>query len=156
MARISKADAKRLGLLPGKRQKGKTQREFFLGEVLERGCGYVKIRLPWPPSVNNYWIHLPSGRAVLGSDGKRFRKAVEDTLVKHNFIGEFDGYLRVEIEAHPPDNLRRDLDNICKAILDSVQHAGVYQDDYRVYDLHLMRFAAESEGHVIVSISNVG
>jgi crossover junction endodeoxyribonuclease RusA len=39
------------------------------------------------------------------------------------------GRIALAMDAFPPDNRRRDIDNIQKATLDALQHAGVYEDD---------------------------
>jgi crossover junction endodeoxyribonuclease RusA len=36
------------------------------------------------------------------------------------------------MDAFPPDRRRRDLDNLLKALLDSIEHAGVYEDDSQI------------------------
>jgi crossover junction endodeoxyribonuclease RusA len=38
----------------------------------------------------------------------------------------------MRVLAYPPDHRRRDLDNLAKAILDALQHAGVYGNDCQV------------------------
>lgn len=45
--------------------------------------------------------------------------------------------LKVTITAYRPDNRRRDLDNLLKAVLDALTHAGVYEDDHLICDLRI-------------------
>jgi crossover junction endodeoxyribonuclease RusA len=45
--------------------------------------------------------------------------------------------LKVEIEAWRPDKRKRDLDNLLKAVLDSLAHAGVFEDDSQIVDLRI-------------------
>lgn len=45
----------------------------------------------------------------------------------------------MEILANPPDNRRRDLDNLLKGTLDSLQHANIYPDDNQIDKLKIER-----------------
>ncbi len=45
------------------------------------------------------------------------------------------GRLAVEVEVFPPDNRRRDVDNVIKALLDALQHGGAYLDDSQIVRL---------------------
>jgi len=50
-----------------------------------------------------------------------------------------DKRLRVVIECFPPDRRRRDLDNLGKSCLDSLQHAKIFVDDNQIDDLRFIR-----------------
>lgn len=60
--------------------------------------------------------------------------------------------LALEVFAHPPDKRRRDIDNILKCLCDGLQHAGVYEDDCQIDDIHISR-AKTHGGIVLVEIS---
>ena len=45
----------------------------------------------------------------------------------------------VVVAAYMPDLRRRDLDNMFKAPLDALGHAGVYADDSQIHDLRIYR-----------------
>jgi crossover junction endodeoxyribonuclease RusA len=47
--------------------------------------------------------------------------------------------LSVRIEAWMPDRRRRDLDNLMKSTLDSITHAGVWEDDSQIDHLSIRR-----------------
>jgi crossover junction endodeoxyribonuclease RusA len=96
----------------------------------------LEIMLPWPPSVNTYW-RMVNGRMLISKDGRDYRKNVADQIEKQRAQKHFDGPLRLTVEAHRPDNRRRDLDNLLKATLDSLAHAGVYEDDSQIRDLRI-------------------
>ena len=49
------------------------------------------------------------------------------------------GNIAVEIEAFMPDRRKRDLDNILKALLDALTHAGVWADDSQIVDLRIRK-----------------
>lgn len=94
----------------------------------------VTIILPWPPSVNTYWRTF-RGRMILSKKGRDYRKAVCEQIADQA-IGKFGkANLAVELEVFRPDNRRRDLDNILKGVLDSMAHAGVYEDDSQIHKL---------------------
>ena len=56
--------------------------------------------------------------------------------------------------AFRPDRRRRDLDNLLKALLDSMTHAGVMQDDALIEDLRVY-WADEVGGMVKVTIEGM-
>jgi crossover junction endodeoxyribonuclease RusA len=99
----------------------------------------LNITLPWPPSINTYWRTV-DGRILISADGRAYRKAIVNQIgaqgnQKH--FKHFDGPIKMIIEAYRPDNLRRDLDNLFKAPLDAMAHAGVYEDDSQIKDLRI-------------------
>jgi len=59
------------------------------------------------------------------------------------------------ITVHPPDRRRRDLDNLLKSLLDSLQHAGLYADDSQIDQIHIYRSSIEKGGSVVVLLSEV-
>ena len=96
----------------------------------------IEITLPWPPSVNTYWRNV-NGRTVISAKGREYRETVGDQMILQKQVKHFTGRLRVEIEAFRPDKRRRDLDNLLKATLDGLAHAGVYEDDSQIVDLRI-------------------
>jgi crossover junction endodeoxyribonuclease RusA len=56
--------------------------------------------------------------------------------------------LRLDLVVFPPDNKRRDIDNILKAILDALQHANVYADDFYIQQLYIERREVRRFGEV--------
>ena len=56
--------------------------------------------------------------------------------------------LRLELFVYPPDKKRRDLDNILKAILDALQHAGIYADDFYIQQLYVERKEVRKFGEI--------
>ena len=99
----------------------------------------LNITLPWPPSVNTYWRTV-NGRMLISADGRAYRKAIVNQLGvqgQQKHFKHFDGPVQMTIEAYRPDNRRRDLDNLFKATLDGLEHAGVYEDDSQIQDLRI-------------------
>jgi crossover junction endodeoxyribonuclease RusA len=47
--------------------------------------------------------------------------------------------LKVKVYLYPPDRRKRDIDNNMKSLLDAMEHAGVYENDSQIDDLHIIR-----------------
>lgn len=104
----------------------------------------VTITLPFPPSVNRMWRTPRSGklagRTMLSAEGRAYRQAVADEVIVQRVPRHMlKGRLGVAITAHPPDRRARDLDNLFKAPLDCLQHAGVIRNDSDIDELSINR-----------------
>jgi len=114
----------------------------------------ITIDLPYPPSTNRYWRRV-GNKTVLSRDARLYIKQVREIW----FMQRLDGArglgespLSVEIRVHPPDRRRRDLDNVLKAALDSLQHAGVFCDDSQIVRLVVEKADCVPEGALHVEI----
>jgi len=124
-----------------------------LKDVISKNENAITLTLPWPPSVNKYWRTF-QGRMIISAEGRSYRKAVADQVLIQRGAKHYAGKLRVNIEAFRPDNRRRDLDNLLKAVLDGCTHAGVWEDDSNIVDLRI--YWAESIGGMLkVKVSEV-
>ncbi|MAX23034.1 MAG: hypothetical protein CMJ19_00905 [Phycisphaeraceae bacterium] len=111
----------------------------------------MELVLPYPPSVNHYWRHF-KGRTLISRQGRAYRQQVMTQCQGFGGQPPRDGRLAVAMDAFPPDRRRRDLDNIQKASLDSMQHAGLYLDDSQVDMLIVQRRLPISDGQLVVRI----
>ena len=111
--------------------------------------------LPWPPSVNRYWRHV--GRRVLISrEGRAFRRNVCALLGGGGARKPpVSGRIALAMDAFPPDRRRRDLDNLPKAVQDSLAHAGVYEDDSQIDLLIVRRCQVVRGGKLEVRIHDI-
>ena len=110
----------------------------------------LQFRLPFPPSVNHYWRSV-DGKMLISKAGRQYRKDVAKLCMTACRMGS--RRLSVEIAAYPPDRRRRDLDNLTKALLDSLEKAGVYDDDGQIDRLLIERGPPGKPGFVTVTIS---
>ncbi len=62
------------------------------------------------------------------------------------------GRIALCMDAFPPDRRRRDLDNIQKPVLDSLEHAGVYEDDSQIDLLLTRRCEVTKHGRVEIHL----
>jgi crossover junction endodeoxyribonuclease RusA len=113
----------------------------------------IEMTLPWPPSVNTYWRNF-DGRMIISARGREYRETVGDQMTLQKMVKHFKGQLKVEIEAFRPDKRRRDLDNLLKATLDGLAHAGVYEDDSQIVDLRIY-WAKDIGGMLKIKIEEI-
>ena len=107
------------------------------------------FQFPYPPSVNAYW--LQSGkRRYISKRGVEFKKAV------HEILGVIKGFadqpVEVSIILFPRDKRLLDIDNCCKAILDSMNGI-MFDDDQQVWRLTVERGEKIKGGGCQVTIS---
>jgi crossover junction endodeoxyribonuclease RusA len=95
--------------------------------------------LPFPPSTNRYWRSVPGKGVLISEQGRTYRSAVQALASAHRWPRYGAKRLSVTIEAWMPDKRRRDLDNLLKAALDALTHAGVWDDDSQIDDLRIVR-----------------
>ncbi len=79
----------------------------------------LSLILPWPPSVNHYWIR-PRGRhgLIVGPQGRAYKEHVA-WLMNLAEVSPVDYPLSLQVWLYRP-NKRSDIDNQNKALLDSL------------------------------------
>jgi len=117
----------------------------------------IALTLPYPPSVNTYWRSPNSGklagRTLISKKGREYRQQVEQIIKEQGSPKAQPGRLIVTILVFPPDNRRRDLDNLPKAILDSLTHANVIEDDSLIDFLSIRRHTRRPGGGVFITVA---
>jgi len=128
------------------------------------GVYVYRYRLPWPPSVNDYYKPFtgPRGgmRMVLTKAGKVFKEEV--AVAVNNQGGRpplpLRGPLSVELIIWRPSDRLFDPDNQLKAILDGLRAARVIADDsWRVIKTLRWMVGARDRrggGHIEVEVTN--
>ncbi len=118
----------------------------------------ILLKLPFPPSVNHYWRHVGC-KVIISKKGREYREAVAATVKAAWIMGEartFLGRLKIVVAVHAPDKRERDLDNLLKSLLDSLQHAGLYKSDSQIDELTVVRYEPQPpHGFLLVKIDEV-
>lgn len=89
---------------------------------------------------------------------KKVIKYVDDVryLILHQGLKHLaNPRLRLELYIYPPDNKRRDIDNLCKALLDALQHSGLYADDFFIQQLYVERCMVRKFGAVEFNLKGI-
>lgn len=111
--------------------------------------------LPFPPSVNTYWRHTVVGgkpRTLISKTGRAYRERVIDLVIERHKHPTINEPISLTVNLFPPDKRRRDIDNSLKALLDALQHAGVYEDDYLIDQIIVTRRKPVTGGSCTVYI----
>ena len=123
--------------------------------VSGKESGYSKraeLSLPWPPSVNMYWRRNKGLGMHISAEGKAYRARVQALC---RVVCGVPGHIAVQVIAYPPDRRFRDLDNICKALLDGLVYGGIISDDGLIDDLHITRSERVPGGRVDVVVTPI-
>lgn len=91
---------------------------------------------------------------MISEAGRKYRGAVAEQLIIQNGVKSIQNKMKMTIEAWRPDNRRRDLDNLLKATLDALCHAGLYYDDSLIVDLRIY-WAPEIGGMLKIKIEEL-
>ena len=91
---------------------------------------------------------------VLSREGRRYRASVCAALATRRVV-RVNGRLEVRVTVCPPDNRRRDLDNVQKALLDALAKGGAYRDDSQIDRLVVERGPVMPGGKVLVEITQL-
>lgn len=113
----------------------------------------TQIELPWPPSANQMYRHV--GYKVLISErGRKYRAQVAEAHARAG-SPRLEGLLSLKMLAFPPDNRRRDIDNLCKGLVDALMLCGLFQDDSQIVRLVVEKKGVTEGGKVIVEVEEV-
>lgn len=123
------------------------------------GGDAVELHLPWPPSANHYKGYRaikPKGKkrhiviAYLTEKAKEYHENVASIVLRDGAVRHFKGPLSMKVIAHPPDRRIRDLSNLYKMLEDSLQKAGVYEDDHQIEEHYSQRRREPVKGGLLV------
>ena len=99
----------------------------------------LSFQLPYPVSVNQYYMNSRGGRKFLSKRGREFQKAVRSTLNRTTpFFPE--ERLGMIVTVHPPTRRVMDIDNLWKSLLDSME-GQIFASDSQLDDERIIRGA---------------
>lgn len=121
----------------------------------------IEIELPYPPSANHYWRHIPipgrkmAVRVLISEEGRNYIEKVE-RAVRKSGLKKMSGALAVKLSIYCPNWRRRDIDNLRKPLYDALSKAGVWEDDsFVAYDVAQKYHSTDSIGRIIVKIKSL-
>lgn len=112
----------------------------------------VILNLPYPPSVNTYWRRSRNA-TYISKKGQLFKQSVAEYVAENNVPKFGDAEIEVTIALRPRSTNYMDIDNCAKAVLDSCQDAGVFDDDNQVWKLTILRGEPIKGGACVVIIT---
>jgi len=133
-----------------------TQPSLDLGTQFEP----VNLDLPWPPSINSYFMEYampPAGGLVqkqikdhgfeglhvwlrqntrvmkrVGDKGHAYRADVQEYVLRNRLNKGIREPLVMSMDFYAPDRRERDLDNHYKPLIDALEHACVFLNDSQI------------------------
>jgi len=91
----------------------------------------------------------------ISEKGKQYRKDIIHLIQHLNLSINTTARLKFCIIANQPDKRRRDLDNLQKAVFDSLVHAGFMADDEQIDDFRVRRGTQVKGGSLEVVITEM-
>lgn len=85
------------------------------------------LLLPYPPTINHYYGQTKCGRKYIRKDGRRYRELVAHRSKQFGY--KTNRNCMGALILNPPDNRRRDVDNIQKCTLDALEKSGIVVND---------------------------
>lgn len=129
----------------------------------------IELILPYPPSLNHY---KNIGRLTQTKTGKLYQQKINSPQTKRYMfevwlmvqqkkakegLKSFDSEeISLEVYVHSPDKRKRDLDNILKVTIDSLENAGLFNDDSQICRLIVERREIIKNGQLIVRLCPYG
>jgi crossover junction endodeoxyribonuclease RusA len=117
----------------------------------------IELVLPYPPSVNHYYRPGErNGQRFLTARALDYRHAVSLIVAAARAKKRLKSRLALDVVVNCPDRRERDIDNLSKAVLDSLQAAGVFERDSQIDYLCVQRGSVVKGGMVSVVVAELG
>jgi len=87
------------------------------------------VFLPFPPSVNQLYRNVPKIGRVKTAKYNVWLGDARRHIAFSGGLALLPGRFQLTIAAAPPDKRKRDIDNICKPVLDLLVDVGAVEDD---------------------------
>ena len=95
------------------------------------------------------------GRRFPNKKAVDYKVRVQDIVIDNQATKYGSTPISLQIWVYPPDRRKRDISNIIKIIEDSLQDAGVYDDDFQISLLVVERGQIIKGGKVTVMIDEI-
>jgi crossover junction endodeoxyribonuclease RusA len=105
----------------------------------------IILTLPFPPSVNTYY-RRGAHATYMSKGGREYKAKVAEYIAESNSPKLGAARLSLEIVLWPKDKRKFDIDNRIKALLDSLQDAGVFDDDEQIDQINIYRGSGTRTG----------
>ena len=112
------------------------------------------LSLPYPPSLNNLYgiASKPFPRRYLKAPGKAYKLQIKECIAKNNLVLKANIPLKISITITPPDNRKRDIDNLFKILFDSLTDSQFWEDDSYVRELHVDYAPTQKPGSLLMHV----
>lgn len=128
----------------------------------------IEIELSYPPTVNHY---KKVGSLIMTKNGKYYQQRVDTKKTKLFYYEVWlaiknlkaikripmpiESNISLEVYLYPPDKRKRDIDNCCKPLIDSLVKAGLIKDDVQISRLVVERKGIIAQGKVVIRIQEI-
>lgn len=122
---------------------------------------HYEIYLPFPPTVNNYYVKTQRG-VHISQKGKKYRELVAEAYMEQLPDVMIEDKMLVEVVLWMPDNRKRDVDNYKKALFDALSphpkdgYPGIWEDDSLIDQDFAYRGEVMRGGQVLLIINDAG
>jgi len=112
------------------------------------------LTLPYPINctVNHLYIRTKKN-VFVNKTAKNYKEIVYYLCLKEKKFEEKK--VIVEIDLHPPDKRKRDLDNILKIVLDALEFAKIINNDCQITKLCVTKKEVVTNGCLKLKISEI-
>lgn len=115
------------------------------------------IRLPLPPSVNNYWQQGRNGKRFISDRGRKYRDEVIIAIRERtNGVKRSAKAIRLEVRITNSQRWPIDFDNGMKSLADALCHAGLFWDDSQILQCVTTIEAVSGAGWVDIRMIGIG
>lgn len=103
------------------------------------------LNLPLPPSVNAIYKTTRTGRTYLSKEAKNYKKEILYLCQKNKFNIAINYLIELDIKIFKKNKRERDVDNYLKITFDSLQDAGVFQNDNLIKKLTIEEIGIDKD-----------
>jgi len=103
----------------------------------------IRLILPYPPTINTYYRFAPGDtQPRISPKGRAYQTRITMLCMRVKPF-RMDERLHMTIGAWVPDKRMRDIDNIEKPLIDSMEKAGIYPNDEQIDVLSIDRLFSD-------------